>query len=350
MFFKVLNKSVYDICNSTDIDIPSFQRGYVWKDVKQQAFIDTLMRGGYIPQVHVGPSNKGITYWRVYDGQQRLITLRRFINNEISWSNHEDTLASDLYDKYFASVDPVPRRLYFKDLDEVTKNNILRMEINYVFYDKMSYEDECRLFYILNNGQDLNTFQKYAMGNPRVIEYLYAPIHKEHDDLIRSIYSDAAIANGNFDEHIVGAAALWFAYQKTQTLPSISLTARYIFEPTHTVFCDSDDPLTVKQYLSDMFVFRNRIIERLTQLQDLIESGIIKNKFNRNSKYIVSYSIFLAEIYNLSQQDFQNLVVELKNTKIGDMVDDSDHYSGRNVFTALYNIVNDKFDLLGIEV
>jgi len=62
---------------------PDFQRFYIWNRKKEEAFIDSILRGYPVPPVWVwkrsGP--KGRTLYEVIDGQQRLSCIRRFTDN-----------------------------------------------------------------------------------------------------------------------------------------------------------------------------------------------------------------------------------------------------------------------------
>lgn len=63
---------------------PPCQRDYVWKHNMQHKLIDSILRGLPIPPVTLLPTNdeySGSTYW-VVDGQQRLETIRKYINND----------------------------------------------------------------------------------------------------------------------------------------------------------------------------------------------------------------------------------------------------------------------------
>ncbi|MGO1581515.1 MAG: DUF262 domain-containing protein [Peptoniphilaceae bacterium] len=88
---------------------PPFQREFVYNDSQQKAVIDTVTKGF--------PLN--VMYWSVreddeekpyeiIDGQQRTLSICRYINNDFSYRN--------LY---------LNKDLYFHNLEEDQKNNIL---------------------------------------------------------------------------------------------------------------------------------------------------------------------------------------------------------------------------------
>jgi hypothetical protein len=72
-----------------DIQIPAFQRSYVWKKEQASRFIESLLLGLPVPGIFLAKepeTNKLI----VIDGQQRLKTLQYFYENRFPVANQED--------------------------------------------------------------------------------------------------------------------------------------------------------------------------------------------------------------------------------------------------------------------
>ncbi|KAF0136596.1 MAG: hypothetical protein FD139_147 [Methylocystaceae bacterium] len=66
---------------SNDLDLqPDFQRGEVWPLAKKKRLIDSILRGWHIPPIHVVVDKVGRQV--VLDGQQRLVSIRDFVNGE----------------------------------------------------------------------------------------------------------------------------------------------------------------------------------------------------------------------------------------------------------------------------
>lgn len=68
---------------------PEYQRGAAWKQIQQQGFIDSLLRGYPVPALFlhrivgaVGLDGSTTTKWDIVDGQQRLIALRDFVDGK----------------------------------------------------------------------------------------------------------------------------------------------------------------------------------------------------------------------------------------------------------------------------
>ena len=74
---------------------PDFQRGHVWTEAQQIAYVEFILRGGktartiYFNNPSWGcQTNKNYTSFVCVDGLQRLTAVRRFLNNEIPAFGH----------------------------------------------------------------------------------------------------------------------------------------------------------------------------------------------------------------------------------------------------------------------
>jgi hypothetical protein len=68
--------------NNGDIDLqPEFQRGEVWGKFKKQRLIDSILRDWHVPPIHV-IQNSQTGKQEVLDGQQRLASIRDFVDNQ----------------------------------------------------------------------------------------------------------------------------------------------------------------------------------------------------------------------------------------------------------------------------
>ncbi len=81
------NMAIEDFINTSRFEIhPYFQRNYVWNDRQKSNLMDTILTGMPIPAIYTykdQETGKEI----VIDGQQRLTTIRKFINNEFELKN-----------------------------------------------------------------------------------------------------------------------------------------------------------------------------------------------------------------------------------------------------------------------
>ena len=132
---SVTNPTVADIYQMIDqgklILRPDFQRKFVWTHEHQEEFIDTLLSGLPFPEIYVCEGDIDIqkmkTIRHVIDGQQRLTTIRNYIEGK-----HEKPLSkiqtyqslSDPQKKQFLSYQIVMRDI--GKVDEKTIREIFR--------------------------------------------------------------------------------------------------------------------------------------------------------------------------------------------------------------------------------
>jgi len=79
-------KELYDSLN-TILEQPKYQRGSVWKPIKKQLLIDSILRGIDIPKIYLRKVAHGLYKYEVADGQQRITALKDFINKKFTLSN-----------------------------------------------------------------------------------------------------------------------------------------------------------------------------------------------------------------------------------------------------------------------
>jgi uncharacterized protein with ParB-like and HNH nuclease domain len=99
--------------NTNELFIPDYQREMAWDDARQSKFIESVLLGLPIPYIFVADisSEKNESRLEVIDGTQRIITLARFLNNELKLESLEKL--RKLNDFRFSDL-PLPRQRRFK--------------------------------------------------------------------------------------------------------------------------------------------------------------------------------------------------------------------------------------------
>lgn len=123
---------VYKMIERNELTLqPDFQRKFVWTHEHQEQFIDTILKGFPFPEVYVcdGEVNiaKMLTCRNVIDGQQRLTTIKNYIDNDFKQPLIEVrpyALLSDAEKKAFLSYQVVMRDL--GEIDDATTREIFR--------------------------------------------------------------------------------------------------------------------------------------------------------------------------------------------------------------------------------
>ena len=147
--YKVSSKDVSDLDSMMKkgelIYAPYYQRNFVWDMKDQIEFIETILLGYPCPEIFIAEGKRdlerNIKYIHVIDGQQRLTTIKRFINNEF----------------------PVKEK-YYKELSDEEKTKFLDYEIGTVTL-KLNPEQDIleieEIFRRLNKNKDtLNETEK----------------------------------------------------------------------------------------------------------------------------------------------------------------------------------------------
>ena len=75
---------------------PYYQRNYVWDNIKQTFFIESVILGTEIPPLIFFKSGMRM---EVIDGRQRFETLKRFKENDLMFSEYLDDINA-LFDKF----------------------------------------------------------------------------------------------------------------------------------------------------------------------------------------------------------------------------------------------------------
>lgn len=126
---KRLPAWIEDHIKSDDLQMnPDFQRGHVWTEAQQIAYIEFLLKGGRSGRTiyfnHPGWMNSFDGDFVCVDGLQRCTAICRFINNEIPAFG---VLYKDFEDKLFSEPDVI---VNINDLK--TKKEVLRwyLEMN----------------------------------------------------------------------------------------------------------------------------------------------------------------------------------------------------------------------------
>lgn len=143
-------ESLYRRIKENDIDLqPNFQRGEVWTDKKKKKLIDTILREWQIPPIHLVENNMFVD--EVLDGQQRLATIRDFIDDKFTidgWIKPIDNQITELNKKRFSQ------------LDDNIKRKIRKYGIRVIRITEHKPEEAAELFFRLNQPSLLTSAEQ----------------------------------------------------------------------------------------------------------------------------------------------------------------------------------------------
>jgi hypothetical protein len=136
--------------NMNDMDLqPDFQRGEVWSTPKKKKLIDSILRGWRIPPIHVIENNNYVD--EVLDGQQRLATIRDFLNDLIK------------IDGNLSPIDNIITKLdgkTFSQLDLDTQRRFRKYSVTLIRLTQYTPEEPAELFYRLNQPATLTSAEQ----------------------------------------------------------------------------------------------------------------------------------------------------------------------------------------------
>lgn len=152
---SVTNPTIADVYEKIDGNrlqlSPDFQRKFVWTQEHQEQFLDTILHGYPFPEIYVcqgeTDTKKLRTTQKVIDGQQRLTTIRNYIENDfqkelklvppfdsLNEAQTEDFLSYQIVVRDIGKVDEGLVREIFRRIN-LTKFKLEDIEIHNAIYD-----------------------------------------------------------------------------------------------------------------------------------------------------------------------------------------------------------------------
>lgn len=138
---------------------PPYQRKNVWSKKKQSDLLDSMFRRYYIPRIvlrEIRLSDE-ITINEVIDGQQRIITVQNFLNNDLALPKTLADIHSEISGKYYKDLPADIRRFIERDI-------IFTADIVKNIDDPLNPEHQkiaTEIFWRLQQGESL-TFMEIA--------------------------------------------------------------------------------------------------------------------------------------------------------------------------------------------
>lgn len=118
--------------------IPKHQRGYVWDSKHRTGLIDTINRGLPIPSITLSGQDISGTKYYIQDGQQRIETLKRFVENKFSLEG-----------------------VFFSALGDDGQTDFLDYKIPVLIYSGATDEEHIEIFDRLQNGVILSYGERF---------------------------------------------------------------------------------------------------------------------------------------------------------------------------------------------
>ena len=127
-------------------DIPDWQREEVWSRARKQQLIDSILRGWRLPKFYFLLTSDEPEEFEVVDGQQRLLAIWEFFDNELSLPSDSDSVAGGVS--------------LYRELPDRLSDRFDDYEIDYDQIEDADDEDLKEFFQRLQQGLPLTSSEK----------------------------------------------------------------------------------------------------------------------------------------------------------------------------------------------
>jgi hypothetical protein len=251
--------------NSGDIDLqPEFQRGEVWGRAKKQRLIDSILRDWHVPPIHV-IQNSQTGKQEVLDGQQRLASIRDFVDNQFPVDGNTQPI-----DGSIESLDG----MYYRELSSDWRRRFNQFTIRLFRIVDYRSGEPAELFFRLNQPTSLTAAEQRNA--------FFGPVREQIKELVE------ALSERELDKSFFGFSNSRMAYDDILARTALAVERRSISEKITSA--DLTDLYRSDRSLgnSTLVVIQNGI-DKLAAARSLVSEW---PKFNKATTF--SWLIFLV--------------------------------------------------------
>ena len=191
---------------SKDIDLqPEFQRGEVWSKPRKQRLIDSILRDWHVPPIHV-IENATSKKQEVLDGQQRLASIRDFVDNQFAVDGRTEPL-----DPTIQALDG----MIYRELPEKWRRQFNQFTIRVFRIVDYQSSEPAELFFRLNQPASLTGAEQRNA--------FYGPVREQIKRLV-SAYS------AELSKEILGFSNSRMAYDDVLSRTALAIERRTLAE------------------------------------------------------------------------------------------------------------------------
>lgn len=146
----IVDKYLRDLdVEQNEFFVPNYQREFVWDELRQSRFIESLMIGLPIPYIFLAETKCG--RYEIVDGSQRIRTLAAYLNNELTIKGLEKIYLLN--------------HLKFSDLELSRQRKFKNISLKMiVLSERTTDETKNDIFERINRGSDLLKNMEYRKG------------------------------------------------------------------------------------------------------------------------------------------------------------------------------------------
>lgn len=176
------------IVKMIDKDTISFknvvQRSFVWEKHRMSELIWSIIMGYPIPPIYAergGTENDKVKVYDVMDGQQRNISIYKYLKDEFALTQLKPIPCLDENGEEF-EVDISGKK--FSELEEELQDIINGATITVKYYDNLEQSQKAEMFRRLNNGKPLSAKNRTLASAKNIKELLDIGSHKLFEEML----------------------------------------------------------------------------------------------------------------------------------------------------------------------
>jgi len=282
MKIKVTQWSINTLKNRFDSinDQPEYQRGQVWSRSKQALLNESIFRGIDLPKIYLRKLVNKHHEYEVADGQQRICSIKGFLNNKINLPKGQ---IGNLTLSRIGSTDLSGK--YFDNLDDSLKNFYYDTKLTISIIEDASEEEIRVLFGRLQEGVTLNAAEK----RNAIVSVIGK--HIESIALNHKFFESSKINSSRFKhiDYLAHAFGL-IIYQNKFDLKS---------------------DLLEKMYLNSTFTISHKILQRTTNVLDLLWEIDMHSNKNIVNKFTFIDLFWFFYNNDISKIDLNRFILRL---------------------------------------
>ena len=259
------------------------QRSYVWEIKRRSEFIWSIIMGYPIPPIYAKrgeTDNEAVKVYDVLDGQQRSLTVSKFLNDEYALSDLKPIPYID-DEGNEQEIDISGKK--FSELDEEIQDAICDRSVSIFYFDDISQEQQAEMFRRLNNGKPLSTKSRVLASCKNIDGLLEIGSHVLFDEMLTKR------ARENKNQAVITMKAWCMLYQNIEDVSFESKVFNPMLEKT-------DITETQKRELNYVFDYAMRV-----------HNGILEKGKKKIAKKMYTETHFISLVPFLSKADDENI-------------------------------------------
>ncbi|MEV6811095.1 DUF262 domain-containing protein [Micromonospora sp. NPDC051296] len=287
---------------------PDYQRGEVWDRTRRQRLVDTILRGWYVPAVHIVRDDK-LGRDLVLDGQQRLRTIHAFLGGDLPVAGAGEPMRDDIL-----QLDG----LHFPELPQIVQRQVRRFELTVVTLFEYSPEEPSELFFRLN--------QQYALSPPEKRNALFGVARDQVKKLVYQLEEE-----GLFSRETLGFSNGRLAYDDVIARFCLALQDGHLRRQVSNQVVE--DFYRKRSYRDDVL---ENALNAASQLGQHLHGGV-RVKFNKATlfSWLVFYYSMAHRTGSYPSRDFLPIFEELR-------LDESARLAYSPLVAALMQLYSDR--------